>query len=128
MSLAADKTTYRLYEPFRVNITLEVSNNFSSPIKIDAYGNTVYGMQLIKIFSLKPLYSGENLPCPQCVNTISSQIKYSKNTIKIANDRLTWNISNLKNSNLRSLEENSTVNRITYVIINNLISKLLYKS
>lgn len=64
-----------------------------------------------KTCKLKMISNGENLPCSPCIS-LSNQKIYSNLKVRAGNDRLTWSINNIKNSNLRSLDESPTANTI----------------
>ena len=74
-------------------------------------GNTTDGTPRMKICNVNISSSGENVPCRNCLN-YSSQYSYSGSIQTTANDRMTWEVINVKNINLRPISENSSANDI----------------
>ena len=63
--------------------------------------------------SVAVISSGENVPCPKCMNTGGVVSPYSQNsTLSTVYDSFSWQIPSIVNFGLRSITDNTTVNQM----------------
>lgn len=87
-------------------------NNFFQVDVIPTQGTTD-GSPRVKVCSVVSTYTGENVPCPKCVNSGVLE-PYPQNT-SVANtfDSFTYYINNVMNYNLRTVADDPNVNNLT---------------
>lgn len=89
---------------------------FSNSIQVNAKptDKTNDGLPRVKLCSVVVTSSGENLPCPKCMNTGSLQ-SYSQNNESVLNgyDSFKWSLPQVRNFNFRTTADNPNVNKMT---------------
>ncbi len=68
----------------------------------------------VKMCTVVVTSSGENLPCPKCMNTGQLNNYAQSNTYDIQ-DSFKWTIDHVKNYNIRLIAESENANKMTLV-------------
>jgi hypothetical protein len=111
-------TPVMIHETFNIKFTLTIPSGFNNILQVQALPvqNTTDGKPRVKLCSAVVTYSGENLPCPKCMDTaqVYSYAQLSNYSIP---DAFIWTIDSLANLGLRATSESASANTMMYVLV-----------
>jgi hypothetical protein len=98
-----------IFQAFNITVSIKIPTDYSNMLSV----NVIPSLPgRVKICSAIVYASGENLPCPKCLNE-QKTISYYKSNESESNvyDSMLWSVNNIHNKNLRSeLDDNPNVN------------------
>ena len=99
-----DPTPVPIYGSFNITVVVNFPTGFNNYLQIDSIPdiNTIDGLPQVKICSVIVHASGENLPCPKCMNQGNVNAYSQNNTLFGTYDSIQWSVSQLTNYGLRT--------------------------
>lgn len=106
-----------IFQAFNLTLQLQFPSGFNNYLQIDAIPtqNTTDLSPRVKVCSVVVASSGENLPCPKCMNT--GVLKpYAQNTsFTKLYDSFSWYVGSVRKLSMRTTLDNPNVDTMTFV-------------
>ncbi|CAF0786583.1 unnamed protein product [Brachionus calyciflorus] len=119
----ANTNPVSIYQAFNITLVIEFPSTFNNYLEVEAIPNldTIDGKPRAKICSVVITSSGENLPCPKCMNTGSLEAYSQNSSLYDTYDGILWSLAAVPNYNLRTTADNLDVNKMTLSIIGQIL-------
>lgn len=103
-----------IFQAFNISISVQFPTGFNNLIQVDAIPNqdTVDGFPRVKLCSAVVSWSGQNLPCPKCMNSGIISAYAQNDTFNSTYDSFTW-YSSVRTYDIVSTNDDPDANTMT---------------
>lgn len=111
----ANSVPVSIYQAFNITLIIEFPQTFNHYFEVEAIPNqeTPDGLPKAKICSVVVTSSGENTPCPKCMNTGILSASSQNSSLYSTYDGIIWSLGAVQNYNLRTTSDKLDVNKMT---------------
>ncbi|RNA15674.1 hypothetical protein BpHYR1_008571 [Brachionus plicatilis] len=112
-----------IFQAFNITMIIDFPQDYNNFMEVESVPvhDTVDGLPRAKICSAVVTSSGENMPCPKCMNKAKLNSFSLNSSLYSTHDGMTWSLGSVLNFNLRTTNDNPEVNKITISVVGQIL-------
>ena len=115
MKILGNNNPVSIFQAFNITMIIDFPHDYDNYLEVEsvAVDDALDGLPRAKVCSAVVISSGENMPCPKCMNSAKFNSFPLNSSLYSTHTGMRWSHESVSNYNLRTINDKLDVNTIT---------------